>query len=577
MMSTHTLTGIGNRIIFFMAIALFANFRGLAQDTLHLNYNQVQTVLADTSIAKIEKWVKKLNGQHVNISVYCYYSKPEFKKYAQQRADELFLELNRKARNIITIDFIGPKRGDNWQRSMADVVYVKSLTPAEIKAKQEADAKKAEEAKALAKAEKDAEKAKKDSEKPKKEGDKAEKGKKETANDDKSEKTKSEVAEGQTDKKGKGKKEDKEEKKDGDEEDQDDANYGQASSRSYNEGNGMSAEELQIVKKGKFIVAQTGNKTIDDNLYQAVKQFWDFNPNVVQMGYDDARKMAKENKKDTMTILSFIQVKTWWPEKHGPVTIKILRIGYALALENGKGKLLMKQFIRKDKGQLPPLPYFAFGVSFLNNLCHVMDDNKLSKSSKADEFFDLNAMELKNKTLYIAEYQLHKNLPREDVPKYYTHPVHLVTDKMWEDAILQKKDVAYVMVIRMPRSPLMYYHYLMDAKTGKTYLIDFPKGLTLSAGFNTNFNPSQSGFIDKANFERYEEGITKAEKDNVERADDKAKDAVKNAEKAAKKEKDAEAKKAKDAEKASKDEAKKKEKEEKDNKAKEEKAAKEKK
>src|SRR5436190_12114400 len=141
MMSTHKLTVISNRIMFFIAIALFANFRGLSQDTLHLNYNQVQTVLADTSVAKIEKWVKKLNGQHVNISVYCYYSKPEFKKYSQQRADELFLELNRKARNLITIDFIGPKKGDNWQRSMADVEYVKSLTPAEIKAKQEADAK----------------------------------------------------------------------------------------------------------------------------------------------------------------------------------------------------------------------------------------------------------------------------------------------------------------------------------------------------------------------------------------------------------------------------------------------------
>lgn len=534
----------GFRCLFLVLTTLFFTGKLAAQsDTLHLNYDNISTVPHDTTLAKLDAWIKKLNGTHVNINVYAYFSKPEFKKYAQQRADEMFLILNRKARSLFTIEFIGPKRGENSQRSRVDIVYQKAKTPEEIAA---AAAEKAKEE--AAKAE---EKKKKDEEKAKKESAKKE---------EKAAKNKTEVAAEQTEKGGSDKKKGDEKKGDdkkskdkgtkSDEDEEDDSDYGQASSRTYGEGYTMTLEELKYIKSAKFVVAQNGRKSIDDNLFNAVKNFWDFNPNVVQMPYDQARKLGKENKKDTMVILSFIQVRTWFTEKHGPVTLKLLKIGYALAIETGKGKLLVKQFIPKEKGKEPALTYFAFGVSFLNNLCHIMDDNQLSKSGKADEFFDLAAPQLKSRTLIVAESQVNPKLPYTEIPQYYTSPMSVVPDNVWEESILQKKDVAYVMVVLIPTNPKRFWHYIMDAKTGKVYLIDMGQAFAFSAGWGTpNFDPSHSGFVDKDNFQRYERSTNKAIEDNKERADDKAKDEEKKKEKAEKKEKENAAKEAKKAKK----------------------------
>ena len=119
------------------------------------------------------------------------------------------------------------------------------------------------------------------------------------------------------------------------------------------------------------------------------------------------------------------------------------------------------------------------------------------------------------------------------------------------------------MVVLFPINPKHFFHYIIDAKTGRTYFIDLNSKFSFSAGFGTNFDPTQSGFIDKSNFQRYDKGINNAIKDNENRAEDHAKDAEKEKKKA-----EAEAEK-----KAKKEEAKKK-KEEEDKKKKEEKEGK---
>jgi hypothetical protein len=95
------------------------------QDTLHLNYHHSQTTLHDTSIAKLDKWIATLKGQKTDIKVYAYYSKGQYEKFAQERADNLFIILNRKARTTFSFESIGPKKGKEWQRSMVDIVYSK--------------------------------------------------------------------------------------------------------------------------------------------------------------------------------------------------------------------------------------------------------------------------------------------------------------------------------------------------------------------------------------------------------------------------------------------------------------------
>ncbi len=112
------------KIIVLLFISAFISLSTNSQtDTLHIYYRGLETKVLDSNETKIAAWAKSLNGKKVNIEVITYYHESQFKKYSQERADELFIILNRKARSLINITFIGPKKGEKSQRSIADIVY----------------------------------------------------------------------------------------------------------------------------------------------------------------------------------------------------------------------------------------------------------------------------------------------------------------------------------------------------------------------------------------------------------------------------------------------------------------------
>jgi hypothetical protein len=129
---------------FVMMALLTSPSANAQQDTLHLNYHFTQIAPHDSTSKKIDAWIKSLNGKRVDISVVAYYHKAEFRKFAQERCDELYLVLNRKARAQLNIGSIGPKKGKDWQRTMVDIVYSapsgvvsKPVTPKETEGTEE--------------------------------------------------------------------------------------------------------------------------------------------------------------------------------------------------------------------------------------------------------------------------------------------------------------------------------------------------------------------------------------------------------------------------------------------------------
>jgi len=132
-------------IIFILGLI---TIKGYAQsDTLHLNYKGLDTKMPDSTEARIVEWAKKLNGKHVDVDVVAYYDQSDFKKFAAERADESFLILNRKARELITINSYAPKKGQKSQRSRVDVIYKVTLTPEEKAAAEKAAKEKKEQEK----------------------------------------------------------------------------------------------------------------------------------------------------------------------------------------------------------------------------------------------------------------------------------------------------------------------------------------------------------------------------------------------------------------------------------------------
>ncbi|MCC6372639.1 MAG: hypothetical protein IT236_16670 [Bacteroidia bacterium] len=113
------------KTLFFALALTFASVSGYSQwDTLHLYYKGLQTALLDSNEVKIGAWAKKLNGKHVVVDIVSYYEKSDFKKYSETRAAEALLIVNRKARDLVQINFSGAKKGEKSQRSTVDIIYI---------------------------------------------------------------------------------------------------------------------------------------------------------------------------------------------------------------------------------------------------------------------------------------------------------------------------------------------------------------------------------------------------------------------------------------------------------------------
>lgn len=99
------------------------------KDTLHIYYQGLQTNILDSNDAKITKWVKGLNGRKVELQIYGYYEDSQYKKFMAERVENLFMVVNRKARDQINVTFMGPVKGKKTQRSTADIVYSSANAP----------------------------------------------------------------------------------------------------------------------------------------------------------------------------------------------------------------------------------------------------------------------------------------------------------------------------------------------------------------------------------------------------------------------------------------------------------------
>lgn len=117
------------------------------KDTLHLYYRGMATDVADSNDVKLTNWMKSLKGKHWDVEIYSYYDNSEFKKYMNERAENLNMVVIRKARDLITIKFMGPVKGKKSQRSVADVVYTPSGSAAAVQAPKTTTEEKKEEKK----------------------------------------------------------------------------------------------------------------------------------------------------------------------------------------------------------------------------------------------------------------------------------------------------------------------------------------------------------------------------------------------------------------------------------------------
>lgn len=460
------------RSLLVLSVLTLLALPGISQkDTLHVYYKGFETKLPDTSDAKVGAWAKKLKGQHLDIEVICYYDKGDYKKYAQERTEDMFLILNRKARDFITITSNVTKKGERSQRSKVDVIYTVSLSEAEKKIK-ETEAKKAADEKALA------EKTKKEEEKKKKEEAKAKEKQKDVAD--------SKVKDPEHSKKEKTA-DTNDDKSSNVEAPKVDLSYGRPKKKPAGAGGWVSGKEVKQIKASRIIVAQVGYKELDDALFNAVKSFWTFTSDIDQMPYNKAIELAKKN--DSILVLSQTQTESSsLPREYGNTGWQYKRIsgGRMIMIENGKQKVLLGNAIPAvgDGGVLTE-EILSFGVSVMNSAMIIMDKYNLNNGLNTKPKFKDHAGErIKTKTLLIPQELLAEKITDSIIGKIYPGTFKVVPYERYKQAILSKeKNMAYLMFCPMPvGGKMIYLQYIMDTEDGMTLGIYIPNGNSVDLG-----------------------------------------------------------------------------------------------
>jgi hypothetical protein len=470
-------------IVFLFALILFTK-SGFSQDTLHLNYIALQPKMPDTTEAKITDWAKKLNGKHMDVEILAYYSQSDFKKYSTERSEDVYLIVLRKARDFVTITKNDVVKGAKSQRSRVDIVYwpTGSDPIAKEKAekdKKEAEAKKAADEKALA------EKTKKDEVKAnEKQKDKLAETKVKDSGSNKNKKETGETKE----KNQKEKTDNKADKSSTDEQNNKaELSYGRPKKKPTNEGSNVTRTDMIQIKASKIIVAQIGNKDLDDALFNAVKNFWTFTSDIGQMPYNKAMELAK--KSDSVLVLSQTQTSSSsLPRDYGNTGWQYKRIsgGRMIMIENGKQKVLLGNNIPAigEDGVLTE-EILSFGVSAMNSVMIIFDKYNLKNSlNTKPKFKDYAGDRIKNRTLLIPKEILEEKINESIISKIYPGNFKIVPYEEYKKAILTKeKGMAYVMFSPMAvGGKILNIQYIMDAEDGFTLGLYVPSGTSVDLG-----------------------------------------------------------------------------------------------
>jgi hypothetical protein len=136
----------------------------------------------------------------------------------------------------------------------------------------------------------------------------------------------------------------------------------------------------------------------------------------------------------------------------------------------------------------------GFAVSEMNSIVSNLDKYNIKNNMTYNKPFKQNAPRLKDKTLLIPDFWLSEKVGVDELASLYEGKCQIVTYEEWSDAILNKRNYAYVMIAPTPvGGDYVYLHYLMEASTGDVLYISKPKVAVNVGGFNVS--AANTGYI----------------------------------------------------------------------------------
>ena len=262
-------------------------------------------------------------------------------------------------------------------------------------------------------------------------------------------------------------------------------------------------KQIKNLKNSQVIIGLSGNKELDKNFKEIVEKYWDLCPITEELPLKAARNKAKKN--DNLFVIYTGSIRSelrFYRNEIEVYSFRRISEGHFIALSTGKKKPIMYSGIPAFDNQLTD-EVIAHGTNYMQQVFSMMLDNNVN-AMKTFKIIKENSSKLKEKTLYIPEWWVHKKLSESKITELYDGKYKIVSHHEWSNAILNKKPgIAYSMIIPVAmRGKYVYQHHLCDAETGQIYGVTQPKG-GASEIAGINLSSSNKGYISKKNLKQY--------------------------------------------------------------------------
>ncbi|MBL4655730.1 MAG: hypothetical protein JKY33_07900 [Bacteroidia bacterium] len=261
-------------------------------------------------------------------------------------------------------------------------------------------------------------------------------------------------------------------------------------------------EKVEIIKNATLIVGTSHDEAVNEALYDAVKQFWTIGKVGEPMPLAEAIKKAKEDE-SIIVITTGTTSSQSLTHEDGAGRYRYISTGHILELFGKSKKAMYKQIIPAfGEDDVITKEILYFGVSAMHYHLNTMNEKQLG-TAKARGEYKIKSPELKKANLLLAEGWMDSKTTKETVGDYYTGKCEIVPYETWRNAILNREPgKAYSIIAPLALGGnYIYYHYLMEAKTGAVYAIASSKVAVSLRGLN--LSKGNSGYINKKVLDKY--------------------------------------------------------------------------
>lgn len=261
---------------------------------------------------------------------------------------------------------------------------------------------------------------------------------------------------------------------------------------------------LDEIKQGRVIVALTEDEQLNNVWKAAIEDRWKYTEIIDYVPEEDAFAKLKAGEVDYVLFLDTKVVARSRNYKRGEYIYVYRNEGMAIALRTGKRANAAIQYI-------PPFgedneyaeAFINFGIDAFQYQFETMIKKELKSNVNLYAKYNENGNELKDKTLLVLSEWIHKKITIEKVKEIYKGKIEAVPFSDWKETIMERQEgKAYVVVVPIPLgNKYVYFHYLMDAVSGKILGMGQPKVSFGAFGYSKG----NSGFVNEKNLEVYNE------------------------------------------------------------------------